>query len=138
MTDIVDETLAENETLAESANTWSEDYDALIKHPPKEGDILGSMDDSKVILVVELKDGSPPFIYGCVFVPEIVGQPLGWYMQSVDSLGMHGFKCILMPRARTELIRREGLKGDIIEVTSLKVVRHSQSGKSLLCEVEEY
>ena len=43
-----------------------------------------------------------------------------------------------MPRARTELIRKFGVGVEIIEVASLKVVRLSKSGKSLLCEVHEY
>ncbi len=119
-------------------STWNQEYDTFISNPPKAGDVLGSIDDSKVLLVIETKEGSPPFIYGCAFVPEIVGSKLGWYLQSVDSQGFHGFKCILMARARTELIRNLGLSSDIVEVESLRVVKSSQSGKSLLCEVAKY
>ena len=117
---------------------WSEQYDDLIQNPPKAGDILTSIDRSKVLLVIDTVEGSAPFVHGCAFVPEIVGSKLGWFLQSVDSTGFHGFKCILMPRARTELIRRLGLKNDIVEVTALRVVKPSQSGKSLLCEVYAY
>lgn len=125
--------------IAENSNVdWSQEYDELNNNPPKEGDILETMDDSKAILLVELEEGKQPFIYGCVFVPVVVGAKLGWFLQSRDGQGFHGFKCILMPRARAELIRREGLKNEVIEVTSLRVVRPSQTGKSLLCEVEKY
>lgn len=117
---------------------WCKEYDEWINNPPKEGEILQSADDSKALLVVELKEDVPPFIYGRAYVPEIVGKKLGWFLQSVDSQGFHGWKCILMPRARTELIRRYGLQNEVIEVTSLKIVRLSQSGKSLLCEIHEY
>ena len=127
----------ENE-IVETELTWNEQYDELIKNPPKAGDILVSVDDSKVILAIDTVEGSAPFIRGCAFVSEIVGSKLGWFLQSVDSVGFHGFKCILMPRARTELIRRLGLKNEVVEVTSLRVVKLSQSGKSLLCEVAEY
>ncbi len=127
--------MSENET---NEPTWNEQYDELIKNPPKAGDILLSIDDSKVLLVIATVEGAAPFVHGCAFVPEIVGSRLGWFLQSVDSEGFHGFKCILMPRARTELIRRTGLSSEIVEVTSLRVVKQSQSGKSLLCEVAEY
>ncbi|KKM87705.1 hypothetical protein LCGC14_1266100 [marine sediment metagenome] len=128
----------ENEKDSVSIDVWNKEYDALIKNAPKAGDILISMDASPVLLVIETVEGSAPFVYGCAFVPEVVGSELGWFLQSVDSEGFHGFKCILMPRARTELIRRLGLSNDIIEVKSLRVVKTSQSGKSLLCEVFEY
>lgn len=117
---------------------WSEEYDRLIQNPPREGDILKSGDDSPVILLIELKADSPPFVYGRAYVPEIVGAKLGWFLQSAESQGFHGWKCILMPRARTELIQRCGLKEEVIEIVSLKVIRHSVSGKSLLCEVHEH
>lgn len=138
MTSEIRMTIEDLPTLNSDHEEWSQKYDALINNPPKEGDVLVSSDDSKVLLAIELKEGAPPFIYGSVFVPEIVGHKLGWFLQSVDSQGFHGWKCILMPRARTELIRKFGLQQEVVEVTSLKVVRLSQSGKSLLCEVKEY
>ena len=130
--------MSENETIKTDAVAWGEQYDELIKNPPGPGDILRSIDDSKVLLVIDIVEGSAPFVHGCAFVSEIVGSKLGWFLQSVDSIGFHGFKCILMPRARTELIRRVGLSSEIVEVTALRVVKPSQSGKSLLCEVAEY
>ena len=117
--------------------TWIEEYEAVQQCPPKEGDILKPA-DGKAILVVELAEGSPPFIYGRVYVPETVGCEVGWFLQSSESQGFHGWKCILMPRARTELIRKFGVGAGVIEVVALKVVRLSKSGKSLLCEVHEY
>ena len=116
---------------------WIEKYEAVQQCPPKEGDILKPA-DGKAILVVELAEGSPPFIYGRVYVPETVGCRVGWFLQSSESQGFHGWKCILMPRARTELIRKFGVGAEIIEIASLRVVRLSHSGKSLLCEVHEY
>lgn len=117
---------------------WSQEYDQCIANPPKDGDILTTLEaDSKVLLAVELKAGAAPFIYARAYVPEIVGQALGWFLAS-DSQTFHGWKCILLPRARTELIRKFGLQKETMEVESLRVIRPSQSGKSLLCEVHEY
>jgi len=118
---------------------WSQEYDSYISNPPKDGDILeASTPDAGVLLVVELKEDNPPFIYGKAYVPEIVGHPLGWFLQDPSSQNYHGWKCILLPRARTELIRKFGLQSEEMVVKSLRVVRPSQSGKSLLCEVHEY
>jgi len=118
---------------------WSAEYDTLINNPPKDGDILtASTVEANVLLTVELKEDNPPFIYGRAYVPEIVGHPLGWYLLDPDCQNFHGWKCILLPQARTELIRKFGLQHETMEVRSLKVIRQSQSGKSLLCEVHEY
>lgn len=125
--------------MSESHEKWSNEYDSLINNPPKEGAILTTLEaDAKVLLAVDLQEGSPPFIFGRAFVPEIVGAQVGWFAQSTASHNFHGWKCIMMPRARTELIRRFGLKNDTMEVASLRVIRMSKSGKSLLCEVNEY
>lgn len=124
--------------MTDSLQIWSEKYDLLIQNPPKEGDILTSMDGSPVVLAVELKEKFPPFVYGRAYVPETVGDTLGWFLQSAESAGFHGWKCILMPRARTELIQKCGLQNEVVEVKSLKVIRYSTSGKAILCEVHEY
>jgi len=118
---------------------WSKDYDRYINNPPEEGDILTTpTTDTLVALVVELKDGSAPFIYGRAYVPEIAGAPLGWFLQSDPEESFHGWMTILLPRARTDLIRKYGLQNQTILVKSLKMVRKSQSGRALLCEVHEY
>lgn len=117
---------------------WSEKYNQAIKNQPKDGDVLTTMDGNQALLVVELHEGSPPFIYGRAFVPEIIGAQVGWFLQGGEQQNFHGWKCILLPRARTELIKKFGLQSESMEVKSLKVVRPSQSGKSLLCEVHEY
>ena len=117
---------------------WSDQYNEVVNNPPKEGDVLTTLSDELAKLNVELVEGSPPFIYGRAYVPEIIGSEIKWCLQSENVESYHGWKCILMPRARGELIRKCGLKGDIVMVKSLRVVRLSQSGKSLLCEVEEY
>ncbi len=118
---------------------WSKEYDSHVKNPPKEGDILTTpSSDTMVALVVELKEDNPPFIYGRAFVPEIVGASLGWFLQHDVEENFHGWMCIILPRARTELIRKFGLQNPTIYVKSLKMVRASQSGRALLCEIHEY
>jgi len=115
---------------------WHEEYDLAINNPPKEGDILVAQ-EGLALLKVELNEGSPPFIYGKVNVPEIVGVTPKWYLQG-ESDTFHGWKCIILPRARTELAKRFGLGNETMLVKSLRVIRPSVSKKSLLCEVHKF
>ena len=89
-------------------------------------------------LDVELVDGKPPFVYGRVYIPHIVGAPLGWFLQPFDSDSAYGWKCILLPKAREEALRRLGITERRIPVKALKIVRYSRTGSSVLCEVAEY
>lgn len=118
---------------------WTEDYEAYTKNPPKPGAILRAYGEGAIArLDVELVENKPPFVYGRAFVPCLVGCELGWFLQAYDSTTSHGWKCILLPKAREDCLRRMGLKKLCIPIKALKVVRHSQTGNSLLCEVAEY
>jgi hypothetical protein len=116
---------------------WSVKYQEVVNNPPKEGDILTAL-EGDAILIVEVAKNSPPFLYGKAFVPELPDIEPRWYLQNEGYKSPYGWKCILMPRARTELMQKCGLKGAFIKVKSLRVVKPSQTGKSLLCEVYEY
>ena len=119
-------------------NEWSEQYSKVVNNPPKEGDLLTTFSGNSAILTVELNEGTPPFIYGRAYVPEIITDDVRWCLQEEDVSSYHGWKCILMPRARTELLRKIKLTGETVNIQSLRVVRPSQSGKSLLCEIAEF
>jgi len=117
---------------------WRDEYEKYTENPPKPGDVLRAYGAALARLDVELVEGKPPFVYGRVHVPCVVGHELGWFLQSVDSNQAHGWKCILLPKAREDCLRKCGLKSDVIAVKALRVVRLSQTGNSLLCEVAEY
>jgi hypothetical protein len=118
---------------------WKDEWQKHTDNPPKPGEILRAYGEGSLArLDVELVDGKPPFVYGRVHVPCIVGHELGWFLQSIDSDQAHGWKCILLPKAREECLRRCGLTSATIAVKALRVVRASQTGNSLLCEVAEY
>lgn len=118
---------------------WAEDFETTVNNPPKEGDIITTIvSDEKGVLNISLMEGQEPFIYGKTFVPCIVGKPVGWFLQTSSSLKEKGLKCILLPNARNEVIRKFGVRSPTVEVKSLRVVRQSESKKSLLCEVAEF
>lgn len=122
-----------------SNGAWSKDYEHFQQNPPQPGTVLRAAGtDEQARLDIELVDGSQPFIYGRAFVPCIVGTAVGWFLQSTDKKDTFGLKCILMPKARDELTRKKGLSESSIGVKALRVVRHSKSGSSLLCEIAEY
>jgi len=118
--------------------SWAEEYQKLIAAPPDTGAVLTTIDGVAARLDLELVQGQAPFVYGRAFVPEIVGSRLDWFLQSVESKNTYGWKCILLPKARQECIRRLGITKSILPVKSLRVIRRSESGKSLLCEIAEY
>jgi hypothetical protein len=120
------------------AANWKESWQKHTDNPPKPGDILKAYGDVPARLDIELQDGKPPFVYGRVYVPCIVGHELGWFLQPADSTNAHGWKCILLPKAREEALRKLGMTKPTVAIKSLKVIRKSQTGGSLLCEIAEY
>lgn len=120
------------------SSDWSDQYQNHLDNPPESGTVLSTLGDEPARLDIEIQDGKPPFLYGRAFVPCIVGEPVGWYLQPMGTKQAHGWKCILLPKAREECLRRCGLKNATVPVKSLRIVRKSKSGSSLLCEVAEY
>ena len=129
--------MSELEKVFVSLAEWSEKYKETVDSPPDSGAILKPI-EGNAVLIVETQDSKPPFIYGKAFVPEIPDIAPGWYLQNDEYKSHHGWKVILMARARAELIKRVGLDGDTVKVKSLRIIKQSQSGKSLLAEVHEY
>ena len=121
-----------------NTSEWSDQYQAHLDNPPEAGTVLQTLTNEPARLDIEIQDGKPPFLYGRAFVPCIVGEPVGWYLQPMGTKQAHGWKCILLPKAREECLRRCGLKESTIPVKSLRIIRKSKSGSSLLCEVAEY
>lgn len=121
-----------------NTSEWSDQYQAHLDNPPEAGTVLQTLTSEPARLDIEIQEGKPPFLYGRAFVPCIVGEPVGWYLQPMGTKQAHGWKCILLPKAREECLRRCGLKDSTIPVKSLRIVRKSKSGSSLLCEVAEY
>ena len=113
---------------------WGVEYKKTLERLPDSGEILTTKDGSLAKLEFEINPGRVPFLYGLAYVPAEVGCELGWFLQSEESFG---WKCIILPKAREDCIKRYGLQNPIY-VKSLKVIRVSQTGRSLLCEINEY
>lgn len=128
----------ENEIVEKiDVEEWAAQYEDHIKEPPTEGDLLVTSDGSPIKLEVELKSGQQPFIFGRIYVPNVVGEPVGYFMHSDKISSNYGWKAVLMPKSRDEAIKKLGLK-KVLYVKELRVVRLSQTGHSVLCEISEW
>ena len=121
------------------AEKFREEYARISTVPPAPDTILRCVDSSQpVVLTIDLIEGKEPFIYGQAHVPSIVGEEvLGWCARGLNEAN-RGFKCILMSKARDEVMRRNPDLPKQVLVKSLKVVKKSKSGSALLCEVHEW
>lgn len=117
---------------------WTKEYEELLRNPPQPGDELVTRDGSPARLTLELQKGREPFIYGLAYVPAIVGEELGWFLAGMEDAISFGFKVVMMPKAKQEIIMRRGLGSPNIPVKRLKVVKIADSKLSLLGEVAEY
>jgi hypothetical protein len=118
---------------------FREDFERISSAPPPEGAILRAFDPTQpVCLTIDLIEGKEPFIYSQAYVPTVVGcEIIGWCARTLNEPN-RGFKCILMSKARDEVIRRNpGLPKQVL-VKALRVVKLSQTGHALLCEVHEW
>lgn len=120
-----------------NAEKWAEAYGKFIDTPPGPGDILAAPAGEMARLDVEAVEGQEPFIYARAFVPSVIGCQLGWYLQPMSADKASGWKCILTPKSRDQIIRSKGLGKKRVPVKSLKVVKKSSSGKSLIVEINE-
>lgn len=125
--------------MSVSENVKQKYVDVISKAPPV-GTILRTTDDSYSLLRVELEEDKPPFIYGRAYPIETIGDKLGWYLRGADDTRNTGYKCILLSAARRAIIKAfpQEFQYGQIPVKSLRVVRVSNTGQSLLCEVHKY
>lgn len=105
-------------------------FERLSKNLPPEGEVLESEERSIVKVYEDWKkrdDGKPSRILYCH--AKIDSKATGWYLHSKE----YGLKCMISLRSAHRVI--EGENG--VFVQALKVIRQSNSGKSLVCEVVE-
>jgi len=119
--------------------TWQQEYDLARQNLPTEGVILTSNDPQKMVkLNIVLTEGMPPFIYCLLFLPCIVGQPPKWAARNIDDDTPHGWKGILLSKARDLVIRKHGLSNPVVPVKSIKIVRAGHANDCLLIEINEF
>lgn len=123
-----------------TAEKWSKDYTKQLRTPPEPGTILRAFGAESVArLDLDLAIGRPPFLYARAYVPSVVGQDLGWYLQDYESKDSRGWKVIILPKSREEFLKWAGDRVRTrLPVKSLRVVKLSQSGNSMLAEIHEY
>lgn len=122
-----------------SADDWADEFNTLLQNPPEDDDFLKAPDGEQIKLHITLSSGSPPFIYTFAYLPKIVGCRLQWFAQGMSNKVNSGIKLILLPNSRDDVIRKFGIPKDrIVAARTIRVVRKSTSGQSLLGEVVEW
>lgn len=121
-------------------NTLVDSYVDTISKAPAPGSILKTYDGSFSMLRVQIDEGKPPFVYGRAYPSEVVDDSLGWYLRNSKDERNTGYKCILLSAARRTLTKLfpDEFKLGSIPVKSLRVIRVSESGRALLCEIHRY
>lgn len=108
-------------------------FKKMIDKPPSAGEILTSQDGnpSKVWESWKERDGQPFRVMYCQ--AKISGDSSGWFLHDED----YGLKCLIGIRDYDKITQRR--RNDEIDyfVGSLRVLRRSDTGKSLICAVEE-
>lgn len=120
---------------------WRDKFQQTQESKPAPGTILRTFDGSPVRIRVDLVADQTPTMYAHAYVPCICGQPLetlNWQVRSINETSLSGLRCILLPQATAELIRRNPGLPSIVSVMAIRVIRTSTSGKSLLVEIADY
>lgn len=115
---------------------WRQAYDKVSNTPPINEYI--SAEQGPIRMHMELHPGSPPFIFTRVYIRNIVGVKPAWFAQGDNQSNSFGWKVILLPKARDEVIRRFGVANSILRIKMLRIVKISESRRSLLAEVVEW
>lgn len=128
---------------AERIKEWCDEYTELAAHPPEDGDFLYARDSNgipqMIKLEVELIVGRTPFIFTRANLPQEVGSKLEWYGQGINDLPNYsGWKVVIADRSKAEVIRRFTLALTVIPVKSIRILRQSKTGKSLIGEVVQF
>jgi len=113
---------------------WKIAYAKALETPPSPGTEISGK-DGEAKLYLDVKAGKEPFIYGFMFLNNVVGEEPLWYARSVTDDAKNGWKLILLPQAKAKMIRERGLNWTTCGVLAIRIVREAKGGKSLLCDV---
>jgi hypothetical protein len=140
---------AEIEEQELSIDDWKREFDEIQKNPPAPEDVILAEDykegpteqephKGRIKLDIDLQVGRPPFIFARIFIPLTVGKRPAWYAQGLNNKVNYGWKAILHQRSRDQVIHKFGVTQSFITVKKLRVIRRSETGQSLVVEIEEW
>jgi hypothetical protein len=118
-----------------SDTSWAEEYELLRENPPKENDWLMTSDGSPIRVTIKLEEGKRPFIFALCYLPDVVGETLGWFCRKMEDTNPAGMKCIIDTPG---FLRRKGLASPVTGVQKLRVKHDTLSGKAIKVEVVEW
>lgn len=115
-------------------NQWRKEFQKILNVPPV-GEYLGTEDGSPIKIEIECYSGKKPFMFTRAYVPQVVGGQLGWFAQRECDVSQYGWKVILMPKSRDEAVKRIGIDKPYGLVGTIRVLKMSETGQSMLGEV---
>ena len=117
---------------------WRKKFDEVSKNKPIEGHILTALDGQKIKLTLEFHEGSQPLIFTRIYVPQSVGVEPKWVAQGENENMNFGWKGLLRPKSRDDVIKKFGMQNDFVLVKEVIVTKRSETGKSLQLEVTKW
>lgn len=124
-----------NEQLPQVAD-WLLEYTDFINEDPRQGTIITTHTGEPVLIRCSMPPGQMPFFSAKIYVPKMACSPVDWFAHGVSSQSDFGWRAILVPPAREEIIRRKAvLQNQTALVRALRVAGVSNSRKSVLVSV---
>lgn len=121
-----------NAMTPEEYRERAERFQNLRKTKPGPGDILKvKAEGGKAPVIVQTNDDETNGKYRMFCNAAIDDEATGWFLTS-EGIGL---KCLILPRSQDYLIGLNGGSTENLEVDQLRVVRESNQGTSLICEV---
>lgn len=117
---------------------WLDEYEEFMKQDPPHGLLISTYEGEPVRINCELKPGSMPFLSAKIYVPKMTCSPIAWFAHGLSSRADFGWRAVLVPQAREEVIRKHIIRDNIAPVGALKVHGKSASGKCILVSIAQW
>jgi len=122
----IDQVENNTENNTDSKEEVSRRLKILLANKPLSGTILTTKDGLPVEVRFEEKDGEDVYV-NC----SVDDDATGWFISGLS----RGLRCIIMNKSKVQLIARNKGSWNGLKVSKLLVVRRSDSGRSLICEL---
>lgn len=116
-----------------SQQQWLAEYTDFVNSEPEKGTIITSYTGEPILINCSMPAGAMPFFSAKIYVPKMSCSPVDWFGHGISDRADFGWRAVLVPFAREEVIRRKIIQPNLTaSVRALKILGISNSGKSVL------